>query len=163
MTGSVAIMESCIPGLRRYAAALLRDRQEVDDLVHDCLVNALDQLHTLRSDADMRSWLFSILHNLYISQVRQNRRRGPHTPIETLTGVLTVEGGQETLLHANDVARAVQRLPEDLRSVMLLVIVEDLAYAEVAKILAIPVGTVMSRLSRARERVRRDCQREPGR
>jgi RNA polymerase sigma factor (sigma-70 family) len=162
MTGTVALMESCIPALRRYAGTLLRDRQEVDDLVHDCLVRALDRLHTRRSDGELRPWLFAIMHNLYISRTRQKRSRGSHEPIEELTDEsLSVEGGQERRLHAYDVMEAVERLPEDLRSVLLLVTVEDMAYAEVSKILGIPIGTVMSRLARARERVRRDCQREP--
>jgi DNA-directed RNA polymerase specialized sigma24 family protein len=62
-------MEACIPALRRYAGSLLRDRQEVDDLVHDCLVRALDRLHTRRSDTEMRPWLFAIMHNLYVSRL----------------------------------------------------------------------------------------------
>ena len=156
MTGSVELMESCIPALRRYASALLRDRQEVDDLVHDCLLRALDRLHTRRGDAEMRPWLFAIMHNLYVTRARQGRVRGLQAPIEDAN--LTVEGGQESRLHAQDVMEAVARLPEELRSVLLLVTVEDLAYADVAKILGIPIGTVMSRLSRARERVRRDSQ-----
>lgn len=154
VTGSMELMESCIPALRRYASALLRDRQEVDDLVHDCLVRALDRLHTRRSDTEMRPWLFAIMHNLYVTRIRQKRIRGLQASIEDAN--LRVEGGQENRLHAHEVMETVARLPEELRSVLLLVTVEDLAYADVAKILGIPIGTVMSRLSRARERVRRD-------
>jgi RNA polymerase sigma factor (sigma-70 family) len=162
MTGTVGLMEACIPALRRYAGSLLRDRQEVDDLVHDCLVRALDRLHTRRSDSEMRPWLFAIMHNLYVSRARQRRSRGVHEPLEAAGDAwLSVEGEQEKRLHARDVMNAVARLPEELRSVLVLVTVEDLAYADVAKVLGIPIGTVMSRLSRARERVRRECQQEP--
>ncbi len=80
MPGSMALLEACIPALRRYAGALLRDRQEVDDLVHECLLRALDRLHTLRNDAEMRPWLFAILHNLYVSRVRRHRAHGPVGP-----------------------------------------------------------------------------------
>jgi RNA polymerase sigma-70 factor (ECF subfamily) len=129
----------------------------VDDLVHDCLVRALDRLHTRRNDAGMRPWLFTIMHNLYVSRIRQNRS---HRPIESLDNVaeaaLAVDAPQDHVIRTQDVMRAVQRLPEDLRSVLLLVTVEDLSYGDVARVLGIPVGTVMSRLSRARERVRRD-------
>src|SRR5689334_13713116 len=68
-------IEDCIPALRRYAAALLRNREEADDLVHDCLVRALDKLHTRREDADVRAWLFAIMHNLFISQLRRSKAR----------------------------------------------------------------------------------------
>ena len=157
VTVSVGVMEACIPALRRYAGTLLRDRQEVDDLVHDCLVRALDRLHTRRNDADMRPWLFSIMHNLYISRIRQKRTRGVAEPLDAATETtLGVEASQEHHVQTRQVMGVVERLPEDLRSVLLLVTVEDLSYAEVAQVLAIPIGTVMSRLSRARERIRRD-------
>jgi RNA polymerase sigma-70 factor (ECF subfamily) len=157
VSGPIGAIESCIPALRRYAGALLRDRQEVDDLVHDCLVRALDRLHTRRNDVGMRPWLFTIMHNMYVSRIRQNRS---HRSIESLDNVaeaaLAVDAPQDHVIRTQDVMRAVQRLPEDLRSVLLLVTVEDLSYGDVARILGIPIGTVMSRLSRARERVRRD-------
>ena len=125
--------------------------------MHDCLVRALDRLHTRRNDVGMRPWLFTIMHNLYVSRIRQNRS---HRPIESLDNVaeaaLAVDAPQDHVIRTQDVMRAVQRLPEDLRSVLLLVTVEDLSYGDVARVLGIPVGTVMSRLSRARERVRRD-------
>jgi RNA polymerase sigma-70 factor (ECF subfamily) len=150
-------MEACIPALRRYAGTLLRNRQEVDDLVHDCLVRALDRLHTHRGDTQMRPWLFAIMHNLYVSRVRQKRTRGEHEPLDTVAEASVGIGArQETHVQAREVMAVVQSLPEDLRSVLLLVTVEDLTYAEVAQILNVPIGTVMSRLSRARERVRRE-------
>jgi RNA polymerase sigma-70 factor (ECF subfamily) len=149
-------MEACIPALRRYAGSLLRDRQEVDDLVHDCLVRALDRLHTRRSDAEMRPWLFAIMHNLYVSRVRQKRTRGEAEPLDAVAeSVVGVAARQEDHVQTREVMAEVQRLPDELRSVLLLITVEDLSYAEVATVLDIPIGTVMSRLSRARERIRR--------
>lgn len=149
-------MEACVPALRRYAASLLRDRQEVDDLVHDCLVRALDRLHTRQPDAELRPWLFSILHNLYVSRLRQKRVRSVIEPLDDVAdSFLTVPPQQEQHITARDVAQAVQTLPEPMRSVLLLVTVEDLSYAEVAQTMNISIGTVMSRLSRARERLRK--------
>jgi RNA polymerase sigma-70 factor (ECF subfamily) len=148
-------MEACIPALRRYAWALLRDRQEADDLVHDCLVQALDRLHTRRTNAELRPWLFAIMHNLFISQRRRQRVRGiPETLDEVQEASLGRAGGQEQSLLWNQTVRALAQLSEDQRAVVLLVSVEDLSYADAARALGVPIGTVMSRLSRARDRLR---------
>jgi RNA polymerase sigma-70 factor (ECF subfamily) len=141
--------------LRRYAASLLRDRQEIDDLVHDCLVRALDRLHTRQQDAEMRPWLFAILRNLYVNRIRQTKVRGTAESLDVVPeAALMVLPRQEEQVATQDIMRVVERLPEALRSVLLLVTVEDLSYEEVAQVLNIPIGTVMSRLSRARERIR---------
>jgi RNA polymerase sigma factor (sigma-70 family) len=156
VSGTLSVMEACIPALRRYAGSLLRDHQEVDDLVHDCLVRALDRMHTRRTDTEMRPWLFAIMHNIYVSRIRQRRTRGEAQPLDTVAeAAIGVGARQEDHIQTREVLAQVERLPDDLRSVLLLVTVEDLTYAEVATILAIPIGTVMSRLSRARERLRR--------
>jgi RNA polymerase sigma-70 factor (ECF subfamily) len=76
MSGALASMEACIPALRRYAWALLRGRQDADDLVQDCLVRALDRLHTRREDVEPRLWLFAIMHNLFVSQLRRAQDPG---------------------------------------------------------------------------------------
>jgi RNA polymerase sigma factor (sigma-70 family) len=162
VSNTLRLIESYIPSLRRYASALLRDRQEVDDLVHDCLVRALDQLHTRREDADMRAWLFAIMHNVFIGRLRQRRRRGYMEPVdEVAEPALGVRPTQEENVHTRDVIRALGSLPKEQRSVLFLVAVEDLSYAEVAEVLAIPIGTVMSRLARARERLRRILESGP--
>ncbi len=162
MPATLGLIEACIPALRRYASALLRDRQEVDDLVHDCLLRALDQLHTRHADADMRAWLFAIMHNLFVSRLRQSKARGHMDPIEAVSeGALGVQASQDEHVHTHDIIRAVDSLPEPQRSVLLLVSVEDLSYAEVARVLGIPVGTVMSRLARGRERLREIMESEP--
>lgn len=155
MTGTLGRIEACVPALRRYAASLLRDRQEVDDLVHDCLVRALDRLDTRRQNAELRPWLFAILRNLHISRIRQTKVRGPADSLEVVpeTAIMVLPR-QEEQVATQDIMRAVERLPEALRSVLVLVTVEDFTYEEVSQVLNIPLGTVMSRLSRARERIR---------
>lgn len=157
MTGPIGLIEACVPALRRYAGALLRDRQEVDDLVHDCLVRALDRMHTRREDAELRPWLFAIMRNLYVSRIRRHRTRGRVESLDDLAeSVVATEAPQDDLIRTSEVLRAVERLPADLRSVLLLITMEDLSYSDVARVLGIPIGTVMSRLSRARERLRRE-------
>ena len=155
VTDVMARIEACIPALRRYASALLRDRQDVDDLVHDCLVRALDRLHTRREDGDLRAWLFAITYNLFISRMRWRKVRGKTESLDMVTdATLEVPATQDAHLEGRDVLKAVDGLPDDQRAVLLLISVDDLSYADVAGILGIPVGTVMSRLSRARERLR---------
>jgi RNA polymerase sigma factor (sigma-70 family) len=125
--------------------------------VHDCLVHALDRLHTLRDDVSPRAWLFAIMHNLFISQQRRAKVRGHVTTLDEIADVQahSMPARQEHQTEARELLRALNALPEEQRHVLVLVTVEDLSYAEVAQILRIPVGTVMSRLSRARERLRR--------
>jgi RNA polymerase sigma factor (sigma-70 family) len=155
VTGVLTRMEACIPALRRYATSLLRNREEADDLVHDCLVRALDKLHTRRDDADVRAWLFAIMHNLFISQLRRKKSRPASEPLdETHESAMSLRPDQESNLQFRDLVAALNRLPVEQRSVVLLVTVEDLSYAEAASVLGIPVGTVMSRLARGRERLR---------
>jgi RNA polymerase sigma factor (sigma-70 family) len=162
MASVIAEMETCIPALRRYASALVRDHQEVDDLVHDCLVLALDRLHTFRDDGQLRAWLFAILHNQFVSQVRRAKVWGTAVPIESADeAVLGKCVSQEDHVRVDDLMRALDRLPEEQRSVLLLVAVENLSYAEVARVIGVPISTVMSRLSRAREKLRREEREAP--
>jgi RNA polymerase sigma-70 factor (ECF subfamily) len=148
-------IESCIPALRRYALALLRQQQDADDLVHDCLVRALDRLHTRRDDGELRAWLFTIMHNLFVSQRRRAKARPDKEVLDEGTERLAVvPGGPEDKLRWKELLQNLYCLPEDQRSVILLVSVEGLSYAEVARVLGVPIGTVMSRLSRGRERLR---------
>ena len=146
-----ALIESHIPALRRYAYALCRSAQEADDLVQDCLLRALGSWHLRRPDGNLRAWLFAILHSGFISAKRQEGRRPRPNPAEESP----MEGGQEHAMFLEDVVNAMDALPDEHRAVLLLVGVEDLSYAEAARVLGVPVGTVMSRLSRGRERLRR--------
>ena len=100
VSGVLTRIEACIPALRRYAAALLRNRDDADDLVHDCLVRALDKLHTRRDDADVRAWLFAIMHNLFISQLRRAKARPAGEPLdETHEAAMSIRADQESGLN----------------------------------------------------------------
>lgn len=123
--------------------------------MHDCLVLAIGKAHTRRDDSDLRAWLFTILHNVFVSQRRrQNIRPDVVVLDETHGESASQRAGQEDRLEWRDMLRALDRLSEEQRVVVLLVSVEDLSYAETAAVLGVPVGTVMSRLARGRERLR---------
>jgi DNA-directed RNA polymerase specialized sigma24 family protein len=103
VSGTLTRVEACIPALRRYAAALLRSRDVADDLVHDCLVRALAKLHTRRDDADVRAWLFAIMHNLFISQLRRAKARPAGEPLdETHEAAMSLRPDQENSLQWRD-------------------------------------------------------------
>jgi RNA polymerase sigma factor (sigma-70 family) len=149
-------VEPLIPALRRYARALVRNRADADDLVQDCLERAVSRWYQ-RRDGNVRAWLFTILHNLAVNQFRQSAVHGRHLPIdETNQDNFGEAAVQEQKLMYQDVLTKLARLPKDHRAVLLLVAVEDLSYADAAKVLNIPVGTLMSRLSRARERLQHE-------
>jgi RNA polymerase sigma-70 factor (ECF subfamily) len=145
-------IEASIPALRRYAWSLLRDTDDADDLVQDCLVRALDRVAADPAIAAVRPWLFTIMHNLFVSRWRTSRRRRVTMPGDAVETVeIPVAPEQDDALARRDLLAGLDRLTEDQRQVLLLVSVEGLEYREVASILGIPVGTVMSRLSRARD------------
>jgi RNA polymerase sigma-70 factor (ECF subfamily) len=161
---SVAALEAYIPGLCRFARALLRgDRERADDLVQDTLERALSSWHRRRVKGDPRGWLYTILYYRFLTdQQRRNRRSGCERPIATVERELSgVEGEQVSALEYRDLLRAFAILPEEQRSVLLLIAVEDLSYEEAARVLGVPIGTVMSRLSRGRERLRRLTGNKP--
>ena len=158
MNDMLLLVKPMIPALRRYARALVRNHATADDLVQDCLERAVSHWNQ-RREGDPRPWLFTILHNLAVNQFRQSKTRGPHVTIdETSENDLGENAVQEQKLMYQDVLNKLAKLPEDQRSVLLLVAVEDLSYADAAKVLDIPVGTVMSRLSRARERLQQEIE-----
>ena len=148
-------IEAEIPRLRRYARALTRDVVAADDLVQDCLARALGKLHLWQEGTDLRAWLFTILHNQYVNQVRRAVREGVAVGLSETEPMLTRAPNQGKRLELRDLDRALAKLPEEQRSVILLVGLEGMRYEEVAKILDVPVGTVRSRLSRGREALRR--------
>lgn len=155
MQDLMILVEPVIPRLRRYARSLLRDSDAADDLVQDCLERAISRWHQRRSDGDARTWLFTILHNLAMNRLRQTARRGAHLPIEdACPTALASPPDQESSVHFSDVMSALDILPDDQRAVLLLITIEELSYADVATALDVPIGTVMSRLSRARARLR---------
>jgi RNA polymerase sigma-70 factor, ECF subfamily len=146
-----ASLEPEIPALRRYAFALLRDRTEADDLVQETLLRALGRLH--QRQGAMRPWLFAIMHNLHVNDARRARRRATVT-LDDPGADAPVPGAQLSSAEMADAWRGLAQLPQEQRQVLLLVAVEGFDYAEAAQILGLPLGTVMSRLSRARDRLR---------
>jgi RNA polymerase sigma-70 factor (ECF subfamily) len=153
-----ALIEAQIPGLRRFACALSRgDRARADDLVQDGLERALARWPRRRPDGNLRGWLYTIVYNRFVSEERARRRRGTQLPFADAgeAELPEVDGGQYAALHYRDFLRAFRELPEEQRLVLVSIAVEDLSYQETAHALGVPVGTVMSRLSRARDRLRR--------
>ena len=151
-----ALLEPQIPALRRYAFALARDHAAADDLVQDCLERAVNRWYLRGPDAQLRAWLFTILHNLFISAQRTRRRRALHDALDQVpNAAASTAPTQECSLASRDMLERFGALSVDHQEVLLLVGVEGMAYTSVARVLGIPVGTVMSRLSRAREQFRR--------
>ncbi len=149
-------VEPMIPALRRYARALLRDAAAADDLVQDCLEKVITYWDSRRHHGDTRSWVFAILHNLAMTTLRRHAgTSGLHVDIDDVAESLSTRATQEDALHYQDLMSALDALPAEQRSVLLLVSVEDMSYADTARVLDIPIGTVMSRLSRARDRLLR--------
>ena len=140
-----------IPRLRRYARALVGDRATADDLVQDTLERAWSKLHLYRQGTDLRAWLFTVMHNVHVNKVRSSR---PTDTLDDEMPELALRPPQADALLVRDLDRAIALLPAEQRAVLLLVTLEDLSYEEVARTLGIPIGTVMSRLSRAREKLR---------
>ena len=149
-----------LPRLRRYARALVGDRAAADDLVQDTLERAWTRVAQWRPGSDLRAWLFAIMHNLRIDQLRR-----PTIPITSLDEVdvdLPIRATQADRIELNELGAALGQLPEEQRAVVLLVALEDMSYGEVAATLGIPIGTVMSRLARGRDRLRRVLDGQPG-
>jgi len=141
-----------LPRLRRYARALVGDRAAADDLVQDTLERAWSRVAQWRQGSDLRAWLFSIMHNLRVDQLRRPGLK--MLPMEDEDFAVPTRATQSDRLELADLDSALARLPEEQRAVLLLVAIEEMRYDEVAATLGIPVGTVMSRLSRGRERLR---------
>jgi RNA polymerase sigma factor (sigma-70 family) len=147
-------IEKLVPALRRFALGLCRNPTEADDLVQDCVERALGRWHLKRPDGNLKAWLFTILYNEFINGRRRFARRGPAQSIDELPIEPGIAEDQEQNLYVRDVMDGIERLPPDHRAVILLVGVEDMSYDDAARTLGVPIGTVMSRLSRARERLR---------
>lgn len=147
-------IETCVPALRRYARALTRDADRADDLVQDCLERAIRKRGLFVSPGTVRGWLYRILVNLWRNQNRAQRRRGDHMGLDEMIVEPSVPAAQHGRIALGEMSRAIDKLPADQREVLLLVALEGISYGEVATILDIPAGTVMSRLSRARATLR---------
>jgi len=141
-----------IPRLRRYARALAGDQHAADDLVQDTLERAINKRHLWRPGSDLRAWLFAIMHNVFVNQLR-SRQAHPEDALDddALPAVAPTDGAR---LEVRDLQTALALLSPEQREVVLLVGLEQLTYAEASHALGIPIGTVMSRLFRGRERLR---------
>jgi RNA polymerase sigma factor (sigma-70 family) len=149
---------ACIPRLRRYARALIGDRTGADDLVQDTMERGWRRLSSWRRGSDMRAWLFSIMHNIHIDQVR--RTSLATDVLDEDTPMPPIRAVQNDGLELRDLESALRTLPDEQREILLLVALEEMTYDEVAATLGLPIGTVMSRLSRARQRL---CAQMEGR
>ena len=149
------LLQNEIPRLRRYARALTRDATRADDVVQSCLVRAIAKEHLWEPGTDLRAWLFTILHNQNVNEIRRSVREGVVVAMEDVAPVLTVAPRAGAFLQLRDLERAIRLLPEEQRQVILLVGLEGMRYEEVAAVLDIPIGTVRSRLSRGRQMLRR--------
>jgi RNA polymerase sigma-70 factor (ECF subfamily) len=143
-----------LPALRRYAMALAGNAALADDLVQDCIERALGQEAQLREQQRLAGWLRRILYHLYIDEIRRNRRRGREQDIDEMADHLELSAPAPDNSAMREFTQAVNRLSAEHRQILLLVSVEELSYREIADELDVPLGTVMSRLARARERLR---------
>jgi len=142
-------LENCIPALRRYAFTLFHQQDDADDLVQDCLERAIRKQNLWQKKSSLRAWLFTMQHNLFVNQLKSKARKPELvSSSEELTHI--IDNNQPNVL-MRDIHYCMQQLTEDQREVLLLITVEGFSYKEVGNIVGIPIGTVMSRLSRARE------------
>lgn len=150
---STAALSSCLPALHRFALQLTRNEDRANDLVQDCVERALRKSH-LFDGANLRSWLFTICRRVFLNQIRSAKARGVSVELDDApqAKLSTVES-QEQIMHYNDVVDAFERLPAKDKVILSLVVIEGLKYEEAAAALGVPVGTVRSRLSRARNRL----------
>jgi RNA polymerase sigma-70 factor (ECF subfamily) len=157
-----ALLISEIPHLRRYARSLTREKESADDLVQSCLERAIDRFSLWRRDKTLRPWLFAIMHNLHVSTIRHRERRPVTVSMDQVESRAESSGASpESWASVGELMDAIDLLPEDQRSAILLVGLENLSYVEAAQVLAIPVGTLMSRLHRGRQRLREAMDMAP--
>jgi RNA polymerase sigma-70 factor (ECF subfamily) len=154
-------LEGCMPGLRRYARALLRDSDQADDLVQDCLERAISRRHLWRGGPSLRAWLFRIMHNLYANEIRARRSRPTLEPLDPAHQLPDESAAPLGRVALHEMERALAQLSEEQRQVVLMVSLTGMSYTDCATALNLPLGTVMSRLSRGRERLRQLLDGEP--
>ena len=161
-----ADLVASLPRLRRYARVLTGDSQRADDLVQDTLARAWEKRALWRVGSDLRAWLFTIMHNVHINQFALRRRELAESLLDADDGPaggweIPVRATQSDRVELTEVMIHIRRLPTEQREVLLLAAVEELRYEDIARLQGIPIGTVMSRLNRARERLRRMLAEAP--
>src|SRR6185503_10457699 len=149
------LLEEQIPRLRRYARALTRNIERADDLVQDTLVRALAKQHLWQAGTNLRAWLFTLMHNQHVNDVRRANREGVNVDVDDVAAVLVANTDPTSSRQLRELERGLARLPLEQRESILLVGLEGLRYDEAAAILGVPIGTVRSRLSRGREALRK--------
>lgn len=155
MTAFLDEIEAAVPALRRYARALTRDADRADDLVQDCIERALRKQGLFRPTGPLLAWLYRVLLNLYRNSLRQTRRHGGEPlDLDAMLVEPSIAAPQPGRIALSEMSRAIDRLPSEQREALLLVALEGLSYQDAAAVLEIPAGTLMSRLSRAREKLR---------
>lgn len=144
-----------LPNMRRFGYTLTRSQDSADDLVQAACEKALANATGFTPGTKFDSWMFRIMRNLWIDQIRKGRTAGPAEDIETQVDLVGTDGEREAhaRMDLSDVSRAIATLPDDQREILLLVCAEDMSYKEVSELLGIPIGTVMSRLARARKKL----------
>ncbi len=151
---------AALPRLRRYARVLTGDVNRADDLVQDTLARAWEKRQLWRAGSDLRAWLFTIMHNVHVNQFSMRRRELAESSLDADDGPVAgwqipVRATQSDRIELNEVLIQIGQLPTDQREVLILAAVEELRYEDIARIQGVPIGTVMSRLNRAREKLRR--------
>lgn len=153
-------MTRSVPALRRYANALTHNRDTADDLVQDCLERAIRKQALWRPEGPLRPWLYRVLINVWRNNLRSRSQRPAQVPIDDVADQLFVPAAQTGRVALAEMARAIEKLSAEHREALLLVVVEGLSYAEAAQVLEIPLGTLMSRLGRARASLARLTQED---
>jgi RNA polymerase sigma-70 factor, ECF subfamily len=151
---------AALPRLRRYARVLTGDVNRADDLVQDTLARAWEKRQLWQAGSDLRAWLFTIMHNVYVNQFAVRRRELAESSMDADDGPvggweIPVRATQTDRVELAEVLVCIGRLPSDQREVLMLAAVEELRYEDIARVQGVPIGTVMSRLNRAREKLRR--------
>ena len=154
---------AAIPRLRRYARVLLGDPSRADDLVQDTLARAWEKRRLWQAGTDLRAWLFTIMHNVHVNQLALRRREAAEVSLDAddSSWQPPVRANQVDRVELLELVREMGKLPPEQREVLLLAAVEEMRYEEIATLLSVPVGTVMSRLSRARDKLRRRVGEPP--
>ena len=150
-----------IPGLTRYAFVLCGERALAEDLVQDCMERALRKRHLWRPSSTVKPWLFRMLYRIYLNH-RSSARVRRESLTDNISEEIAIPSGHEATLQYRDAMAAIERLPEDQRAALLLMVLENPSYKEAAKILGVNAGTLRSRVSRAREFVRQACTEKSG-
>ena len=157
---------AALPRLRRYARVLTGDLNRADDLVQDTLARAWEKRRLWQPGSDLRAWLFTIMHNVHVNQFAVRRREQSESSLDADDGPVAgweipVRAVQSDRVELAEVFAQMGRLPVEQREVLILAAVEELCYEEIARVQCVPIGTVMSRLNRAREKLRRMCEVSP--